>query len=62
MLVGWFIMQTQAGDSFAKSVFAQLKAMSFLKQLTGSQVVHQGMMVVIQPSSQEHVTAEAPIV
>lgn len=55
-------MQTQAGDSFAKSVFAQLKAMSSLKQLTGSQVVHQGMMVVIQPSSQEHVTDEAPIV
>ena len=50
-------MQTHGGDSCANPGFAQLKAVSFLKWLTGSQVsvTAKGMLVGIQPSIQEHV-------
>lgn len=50
-------MQTQVRDSWAKPGFAQLKAMSFLKWLTESQVSVKAkwMLVGIQPRIQEHV-------
>lgn len=50
-------MQTHVGDFSAKPGFAQLKAMSFLKWLTGSQVpvTAKGMLVGIQPCIQEQV-------
>lgn len=50
-------MQTHVGDFCAKPGFPQLKAVSFLKWLTGSQVpvTAKGMLVGIQPSIQEHV-------
>jgi len=62
MLVGWCVVQTQAGNSLEKSGFAQLKAKSFLKWVIRGHVsiTANKIVVVIQPK--ECVTAEAPVV